>query len=400
MRPLVKLRKRPSRDGERLVFMLDYLTEDGKRKRISLGHGDRRKAETQRAQKEQEIQMGILAPAPMRFSSFLEDSLVRTGGQIRESTKVERRDAAEEFIETIGNINYQAVTLKHAELFRQSCLDRGNKGATVSKKLRQLKRLFQLAVNRKQLDEENPIRLVELPKSPKRKIRVFTADECERILRAAQECQQPDGVRWDLLIAVALTTAARRGELLNAVWADIDFERLRFDVSPKDNTAETWQWLIKDTERRTLPLTDQVVAMLAEHQSRQPEGLPYIFVPPDRYHVIQQLRRQGKWSFIDARLSVLRNFGLRFKKILKRAGVKTGRFRDLRSTALTNWLNAGMGELDVMRLAGHSDFKTTHQFYLGVANDLVDRARAASAKSIGQNLAHIWRAPHVSGTDA
>lgn len=334
----------------------------------------------------------------MKLSTFLEDSLARTGSQIRESTNVERRAATMDFISLVGDINYQAVTLRHAELFRQTCLDRGNRGATVSKKLRQLKRLFQLAVNRKQLDE-NPIRLVELPKSPKRKIRVFAADECERILKAAQVCQQADGVRWNLLIALALTTDARRGEFLNSVWADIDFQKLTFDVSPKDSTAETWQWLIKDTERRTLPLTEQVVAMLAEHQSRQPEGYSYVFVPPHRYNRIQQLRKQAKWTFIDARLNVLNNFGLRFKKNLQRASVKTGCFHDFRSTALTNWLAAGMSELDVMRLAGHSSFTTTHTFYLSVADDLLDRARAASAKSIGQNLLRACCAPHFSAID-
>jgi hypothetical protein len=36
-----------------------------------------------------------------------------------------------------------------------------------------------------------------------------------------------------------------------------------------------------------------------------------------------------------------------------------------------------MSEYEVMRLAGHSDFTTTHKFYLTVADGLVDRARVA-----------------------
>jgi hypothetical protein len=46
-----------------------------------------------------------------------------------------------------------------------------------------------------------------------------------------------------------------------------------------------------------------------------------------------------------------------------------------------------------MRLSGHVDFKTTHQFYPVVADDLIDRARAAASAGIGQNLAHTWHAP-------
>jgi hypothetical protein len=49
-------------------------------------------------------------------------------------------------------------------------------------------------------------------------------------------------------------------------------------VSPKDDTEHTWIWHIKDTDRRDVPLTDEVVKLLAEHQTAQPEGYPYIFV--------------------------------------------------------------------------------------------------------------------------
>lgn len=49
-------------------------------------------------------------------------------------------------------------------------------------------------------------------------------------------------------------------------------------------------------------------------------------------------------------------------------------------------LDNGMSEYDVMKLAGHSSFSTTHQFYLAVADDLVDRARRATAQSLSQKL--------------
>jgi len=39
-----------------------------------------------------------------------------------------------------------------------------------------------------------------------------------------------------------------------------------------------------------------------------------------------------------------------------------------------------------MNLAGHVDFKTTHKFYLAVADDLKDRARKASDRGLCQKL--------------
>jgi hypothetical protein len=48
-----------------------------------------------------------------------------------------------------------------------------------------------------------------------------------------------------------------------------------------------------------------------------------------------------------------------------------------------------MSEYDVMTLAGHSNFATTHKFYLAVADDLVERARKATATGLRQKLMQI-----------
>jgi integrase len=161
-------------------------------------------------------------------------------------------------------------------------------------------------------------------------------------------------------------------------------------VSSKGNTNQTWEWRIKDYERRTLPLTEEIVHLLAYHQSEQPEGYPYVFVPTARYKFIQEkLRPAGKWTLSDSRLKVVNNFSPKFKLILQRAHAKDGEFHDLRKTALNNWLANGMSEYDVMKLTGHASFSTTHQFYLAVADDLVDQARRATAQSLSQKLLQI-----------
>ena len=390
MKELVRLRTRPSRDGRRFTYILDYVDENGKRRRTSLGHADKRRAERQRVQRERELRMGIVAPESTTLSEFLVDSRLRTGDQVRESTHYEYGSAMEQFIEVVGNIDFQKVRLSHGELFRQTCLDKGNTPATVGKKVRSLKRLFQLGVRRGQL-QENPLKYLDEPKWSKRKIEIYKPGEIERILKAARHHREP--LRWDLLIYTALVTALRRGELLNATWRDVDFEAKTIDVSPKQSTPETWLWLIKDTDRRTLPLTDELVAMLAAHQVSQPSGYPYVFVPVRRYDHIQKLRRQGRWTLVDSRLKVVNNFKPNFEKTLRRASVRIRRFHDLRNTAITSWFRNGMSEYDVMKLAGHADFKTTHKFYLAIADDLIDRAREASNAGLCQNLAHTWHAP-------
>ncbi len=85
------------------------------------------------------------------------------------------------------------------------------------------------------------------------------------------------------------------------------------------------------------------------------------------------------------RLKVINNFRSQFNAIRRQAGIAEGRFHDLRSTALTNWIEMGLKEYEVMRLAGHAKFETTHR--LAVADDLADRARRASDAALGQVLA-------------
>jgi integrase len=397
MKQLVKLNKRLRRSGRSFTYALRYKDENGKRKCESLGHTNLRKAERQRDQKEKELRMGYYAPDSMRLRDFMEDSLERTGDQIRESTRRETTSAMKDFIEIIGNIDFSSVTLSHGELFLQKCLDRGNSKATVSKKLRAIKRLFRLAVNRKQLDE-NPLQYIAMPKSPKKKINTYNNAQFQRIHKAAQEYiakRTPDkSVKWDLLITVALATAMRRAELLNCTWADIDFDAKTIEVNPKQNSKETWEWLIKDADRRILPLTEEIVQMLVDHQTQLPERYPYVFVPTARYDYIQNiLRPKGKWTLTDSRLKVVNNFRRQFNIILKKAGVKKGTFHDIRRTAISMWFANGMSEHDVMVLAGHASFATTHEFYLAVADDLIHRARIATAEGLRQKLVRFGTRP-------
>jgi len=52
-----------------------------------------------------------------------------------------------------------------------------------------------------------------------------------------------------------------------------------------------------------------------------------------------------------------------------------------------------VSKYDVMVLAGRSNFRVTHQFYLAVGDDLVDRAGSTDAQAFGKNLARLARAP-------
>jgi integrase len=305
-----------------------------------------------------------------------------------------------DFTECVGDIDVQDVCYEHGERFIQYCLTQNLTPGTTTKKVKQLKRVFQLAEDRGQLDR-HPLSKLKPPKAPRRKIRIYADQECHGLCRFARQYEEKGSlIKWELLIRMALGTGMRRGELLNTTWRDIDFARMTVDVSPKKDREDTWEWHIKDTERRTLPLTAGLVRRLAEHQMFQPEGCLYIFIPMARYKHIQEYRQTGQWDVEKGR-SPLSKFCHHFNKIRDLAGIRSGTFHDLRRTCLSNWIVQGLNLHEVKELAGHASIETTERFYLAVRKDVLDRARAASeASGKGQFVARLLRASSKSSEDA
>ena len=302
MKELVRLRIRPSRDKRSFRYMLDYTDQTGKRRQISLGHSDKRRAERRRYEKELELRMNVAEPISMRLKDFFQDSLIRTKGQVRATTLEDRARTMKDFTACVGDIDVQTVRYEHGERFIQYCQTQNLATGTITKKVKQLKRVFQLAEDRGQLDL-HPLRKLKPPKAPRRKIRVYADKECHGLCGFAKQYEEKGSpIKWELLIRMCLDTGMRRGELLNTTWRDIDFARMTVDVSPKKDCEDTWEWHIKDTERRTLPLTAVLVRLLAEYKMYQSEGNPYIFVPMTRYKRIQEYRQTGQWDVEKGRL--------------------------------------------------------------------------------------------------
>jgi site-specific recombinase XerD len=193
--------------------MLDYVDQSGKRRQVSLGHADKRQAERQRHEKELELRVNVTDPVSMKLTDFFRDSLARTKGQVRATTFKETARSMSDFVACVGDIDVQEVQYKHGEQFIQYCSGQDISSATAAKKVKHLKRVFQLAEDRGQLDQ-HPLRKLKPPKAAKRKIRVFTDDECDRLCRAAGQYEaQGRPVKWELLIRMCRDFAVSRKNL-------------------------------------------------------------------------------------------------------------------------------------------------------------------------------------------
>jgi len=134
------------------------------------------------------------------------------------------------------------------------------------------------------------------------------------------------------IVIAALDTGMRRGELLNQLWEDVDFDRNLLSVT-HSKTAEG--------EHRLIPLTGRLSEMLA--QMRQPSGVIFTYEG-------QSIRRiKTGWA-----------------GAIRRAGISRYRFHDLRHSF--NSRLAGIGVIADIRkeLMGHSRGGDVHSIYTHV----------------------------------
>jgi len=91
----------------------------------------------------------------MRLTDFFQDSLIRMKGKFRSMTLMDRAKTMRDCTECIGDIDVQDVRYELGERFIQYCLTLNLTASTITKKVKQLKRIFQLAEDRGQLDRHS-----------------------------------------------------------------------------------------------------------------------------------------------------------------------------------------------------------------------------------------------------
>jgi integrase len=200
---------------------------------------------------------------------------------------------------------------------------------------------------------------------------------------------------WKARILIAKTSGLRRGEVLNLTVNDIDFAKSKIIVQPKPDSEHTWRWVVKDKERRELPLVEEVAKLLTAIQLELPEKQPYFFLPPERYQYLINLMAGGNLIDRIAKCPVA-NFRRGWKQICSKAAVEGITFHDLRATCITEWFEQGMMPHEVQRLAGHSSIETTMKYYVGIRESMIERARLASSAALGTDFgAHLAHTPHL-----
>jgi integrase len=213
--------------------------------------------------------------------------------------------------------------------------------SAVNNELRILRRALNIGVRKGWLSENPFLRgdaLISAADEVKRE-RILTREEEASLLAVCV------GGRAHLrpLVVCALDTALRRNEQLTLTWEDVDLESRTIRVRARNSKRGT---------ARTVPVTARLLAELTALR-RTAERAPR-FKESERVFRIKDFREA--WT------------GARTK-----AGLAGVRWHDLRHTAITWMLEAGVSAAKVMKISGHTQWTT----FLRYVNTNEETAREA-----------------------
>jgi integrase len=172
-------------------------------------------------------------------------------------------------------------------------------------------------------------------------MRVIDAGQVRQLLDAASEGQERT------LLMTAVTTGARRGELLGLTWGDVDRERGRLWIRRSIGRGGTVQHPKSRRSIRAIAMPASLSAALRDHRmsSRFKASTDYVFSS-----------REG--TALDGR-----NVSRMFTATLKRAGLPTIRFHDLRHTFASLLIHQGAHTKFVSEQLGHASSQITLDRY-------------------------------------
>jgi integrase len=230
----------------------------------------------------------------------------------------------------------------------------------------------------------NPAALASPPRPGPADIRPPTPGEVSRLLEAAYEAD-PD---LAVLLWLAATTGARRGELCALRWSSVELEAAEL-VIVRNLIQRDRQLIEKDTKThaaRRIALFDDSVALLAEHRVRcaQRSEACGVALPGDAY----------VFSFDPAGRQPMHPDSVthRFSRLTRQLGLRT-RLHDLRHYAATQLIAGGVDLRTVSGRIGHAGGgATTLRVYA--------HFQAAADRRAAELLEQTLRRPNRDSPDA
>lgn len=233
------------------------------------------------------------------------------------------------FLEEKGVVKLRSITPELIEEYKGRVLTT-SRAANFNNHLMLVKAMLNKAVEWRYL-RENPLKNFKtLRNSSVREVRYLSVEEIDRILAEADPLMQK-------VITILLNTGLRRAELVYLEWEDIDFQNKLIKVQSKPEAG----FHPKSYKARSVPMNSEVEKTLMD----LPQRGRYVFDNGQ-----DQPFRSEKW------------FWVRFKAILRKAGVKNACVHTLRHTFASYLVMSAVDLRTVQALLGHSSITMTERY--------------------------------------
>ena len=199
------------------------------------------------------------------------------------------------------------------------------KNATINRYITAISVVFSYACREYGL-QVNPIR--KIPSLPENNERIRFLSEAERT-NLFKACRASHWDKLYLIVLLAITTGARKGELTKLRWNDIDFERRTAYVSTT-----------KNGQPKVLPLTDSVIKELQLFDTKDSS---LIFA--------SRIKCEVAYCFTKP-----------WKKALEDSDIKDFRFHDLRHSCASYLAQSGASLLEIADVLGHKQISVTKRY--------------------------------------
>ena len=176
--------------------------------------------------------------------------------------------------------------------------------------------------------ESNPVLKISKPSEPVGRVRYLDDDERTRLLA---QCRVSRCQILYTVVVLALSTGARKGELLGLRWGDVDLKRGVFTFRKTKNGSD-----------RIIPVTGHALDQLREYAKVRRIDSPFVFPnPPGNKPACIETAWLGA---------------------VDRAGLSDFRFHDLRHSAASYLAVNGASLLDIAHVLGHKSLSMTQKY--------------------------------------
>ena len=177
--------------------------------------------------------------------------------------------------------------------------------------------------------DDNPMSNIRSLKENNRVERYLTPEQTQHLLQCVRYSHNP---RLADIVAFLLYTGARKREVLNARWQDIDMAHQLWRIPHT-----------KSGRHRHVPLSTGALTLLAHCKRTCPVGCTWVFANPATHKPFVSIY----YSWYHAR---------------KQAGLPELRLHDLRHSFASFLVNAGRSLYEVQTLLGHANARTTSRY--------------------------------------